>query len=173
MSELVQSTDGRTFVLRPMEPWDATAVRDGFAALSPSSLRLRFFSPVPRLPAALVADLVRVEPSSRIVLLAVDPGDGRVVGEARAVRFRDDPTVADLAVTVSDELQQHGLGTALVRAVRRAARAQGIHALTGHVLVDNPGAQAMLRRAGAVLEFDEPGVLRFRIDLAQQLAAAA
>ena len=173
MSELVRLADGQTFVIRPMEPWDAAAVRDGVAALSPSSLRLRFFSPVPRLTAGLVADLVRVDPSNRIVLLAIDPRDGRVAGEARAVRFRHDPTVADLAVSVTDELQQQGLGTALVRAVRRAARAQGIRALTGHVLVDNAGARAMLRRGGAVLEFDEPGVLRFRIELQREPAAVA
>lgn len=167
MSELVRLADGTTVVVRPMEPGDASVVRDGFDHLSPASLRLRFFSPVPRLTAGLAADLVRVSPAERIVLLAIDPRTGRLAGEARAVRLPSDPAVADLAVTVSDELQRHGLGTALVRAVRREARRQGVRTLTGNVLVDNPGALAMLRAGGAVLEFDEPGVYAFRIELGE------
>ena len=172
MSELVRLLDGSTFVIRPMEPWDRATVRDGFGALSPASLRLRFFSPVPRLTAGLVADLTTVEPARRVVLLALDPRTGHLAGEARAIRSRDDPTVADLAVTVADDLQRRGLGTALVRSVRRAARAQGVERLAGHVLVDNAGARAMLRAAGAVLEFDEPGVLRFELPLVRRAPVA-
>jgi hypothetical protein len=52
--------------------------------------------------------------------------------------------------------------------LRRAARSQGIERLTGHVLVDNGPAKALLRSAGAVLAFDEPGVLRFELPLVRR-----
>ncbi len=168
--------DGRRFVVRPMEHGDAGAVRDGFASLSAESLRLRFFSPVPRLTEGLVADLTAVRPD-RIVLLAfaVD-GDGAVgglAGGARAIRSAVDPTRADVAVTVGDRFQRAGLGGNLLRRLARAAAAEGVVALGGHVLVDNAAARRLLRRAGARVELDEPGVLRFEIDVAAAPAAAS
>jgi RimJ/RimL family protein N-acetyltransferase len=148
-----------------MEATDADAVRAGFASLSASSLRSRFFSPVPRLTSALLDDLTAVRPN-QIVLLAFERSTGHLAGGARAIRLRDDPVAADLAVTVGDAFQGVGLGSALVRRLRRAAGSDGIERFSGHVLVDNAAARALLRRAGATAALDEPGVLRFEIRIA-------
>jgi acetyltransferase len=157
--------DGRRFAVRPMEVADAVAVRQGFASLSASSLRTRFFTPLPRLSEALLDELTAVRPD-QIVLLAFDRSTGGLAGGARAIRLRDDRCAADLAVTVGDAYQGGGLGSALLRRLRRAARDEGIERFSGHVLVENTAARMLLRRAGATAVLDEPGVLRFEIRIA-------
>jgi GNAT superfamily N-acetyltransferase len=165
MNELIRLPDGGTFLVRPMERRDAAAVRAGFAALSPGSLRSRFFTPVPRLTEGVLADLTAVEPGRKIVLLAFTSDRGELAGGARAVRDRVDPTRADIAVTVADAFQGRGLGTALLRELRHEARLQGVEHFGGHVLVDNDAARRLLTAAGGRLAFDEPGVLRFDLEL--------
>jgi RimJ/RimL family protein N-acetyltransferase len=172
MNELVRLRDGGTFLVRPMEVGDAPVVRAGYEALSPATLRARFFSPVPRLSPATLDDLVAVVPG-RIVLLAFDARSGELAGGVRAVRFPDGRDAADVAVTVGDSYQRRGLGLALLRCLRRAAAAEGIGRLAGHVLVDNDAARRLIRAAGGRTAFDEPGVLRFEIPVDQPATVAA
>lgn len=159
----VRLRGGEQITVRPMTADDAGAVRAAFEHLSPASLRSRFFTPMPRMPRAVVADLTVVD-DGRIVLLAID-ATGEVIGEARAVRLRQDPTTAEVAVTVDDAHQRRGVGAALMRSLRRAAERAGIARLTGHILTDNLAAQALLLRGDAIASFAEPGVLGFEIPL--------
>lgn len=155
--------------VRSMTAGDADAVRTAFDHLSPASLRSRFFTPMPRLPRSVAADLTLVD-DRRIVLLALD-GAGEVIGEARAVRLRHDPTSAEVAVTVDDAHQHRGVGSALMRVLRQEAERAGIERLTGHILTDNAAAQALLLRGDATASFAEPGVLGFEIPLERRAAA--
>ena len=167
----VRTRDGRRFTVREMAPGDAEVVLGGFERLSPASLRNRFFSPAPRLTPDVAADLVRVDPQTRIVLLAFDE-DGHLAGGARAVRHRDDPATADVAVTVGDDYQRRGLGSKLLKLLGRAALDAGIDRLAGHVLIDNPGGRGLLIANGAVCRLDEPGVLAFEIPLGRHRTVA-
>lgn len=143
---------------------DADVVLAGFHRLSATSLRSRFFTPVPRITPGVAADLVRVDPASRIILLAF-ADDGTLAGGARAVRDPADPASADIAVTVGDPFQRRGLGSKLLKLLGSTAMAEGIDRLSGHVLVDNPGGRGLLIANGAVCRLDEPGVLAFEIPL--------
>jgi acetyltransferase len=160
-------------LLRRMQPGDADAVLAGFDHLSPRSLRLRFFTANPRLTDDLRAELVKVDPETRTVLLAFDDPSGELLGGARAVRIPGDPTAAEVAVTVGDAFQHHGLGRLLLRQLRRAALAEGIERFVGHVMVDNLAARTMLAAAGATCRLFEPGVLSFEIRLRPPATAAA
>ena len=160
---------GARVTVRPMVEGDAEAVVDGFARLSPASLRNRFFSPSPRLAPGVAADLTQVD-GEHLVLLAFD-GDGRLIGGARATRHRDEPSVADVAVTVGDAHQRRGLGTKLLRLLRAEAKAAGLERLAGHVLTDNVAAHALLVRSGAASWLAEPGVLGFEIPLGRRTVA--
>lgn len=160
---------GQRVTVRPMTSADAGAVLAGFHQLSPASLRHRFFTPVVRLTPAVAADLVAVD-EQHLVLLAFD-GDGRLLGGARATRHRDDPSTADVAVTVGDDHQRKGLGRKLLRLLRADAKAAGIERLTGHVLLENAAGQALLVGAHAAMWFDQPGVVAFEIPLGRRTVA--
>jgi GNAT superfamily N-acetyltransferase len=159
----IRARDGRRYTVRPMTTDDADVVIAGFASLSPESHRSRFFGAGPGLTRAVRDDLVRVD-DSRVVLLAFDEG-GRLVGGARAIRHRDDPATADVAVTVGDAYHRQGIGSKLLKVLGAEALAVGIDRLAGHVLVDNPGARGLLIANGAMVTFAEPGVLAFEIPL--------
>lgn len=160
---------GERITVRPMRSADAGAVLAGFDHLSPTSLRHRFFSPVVRLTPAVATDLTAVD-DDHLVLLAFDAG-GRLVGGARATRRRDDPSTAEIAVTVGDDHQRRGLGTKLLRLLRADAKAAGIERLAGHVLLDNAAGQALLVASHAACWIDEPGVMGFEIPLGRRTVA--
>lgn len=162
----VRLRGGERITVRPMREGDGPAVLDGFARLSAETLRYRFFSPASRLAPQTAADLTTVD-DQHLVLLAFT-ADGRLVGGARATRHRDDPSVADVAVTVGDRHQRRGLGTKLLRALRADAKAAGIERLAGHVLLDNAAGQALLVSSHAVCWIDEPGVMGFEIPLGRR-----
>lgn len=162
----VRIKGGERITVRPMVEGDAPDVIDGFARLSPSSHRTRFFSSALRLVPSVAADLTRVD-DGRVVLLAFTP-DGRLVGGARATRHDDDPTIADVAVTVGDPYQRRGLGSKLLRLLRSDAKAVGIERLAGHVLAENAAGQALLVASAAACWVSEPGVIAFEIPLGKR-----
>ncbi len=67
---------------------------------------------------------------------------------ARYVAERERAGVADVAVDVADELQNRGIGTALMRGVIDRARENGFATLTATTLWENRPALAVLRRLG-------------------------
>lgn len=162
----VRLTGGERVMVRPMADGDAADVIAGFARLSPASRRTRFFSSAPRLVPSVAADLTRVD-DGRIVLLAFT-ADGTLVGGARATRHVDDPTVADVAVTVGDLYQRRGLGSKLLRLLRTEAKAAGIERLAGHVMAENAAGQALLVASAAACWVSEPGVIAFEIPLGKR-----
>lgn len=164
MSELTMCVRGQRYTVRPMLDADRQQVIDAFEHhLSERSRRSRFLSPVPRIHSSIAADLTRID-DQRIVLLAFDD-TGALAAEARAVRCADDPATAEIAVTVIDEHQHHGLGPRLLRRLGAAARRAGVRRFVGHVLVDNAPAQGLLQSAGATRRLAEPGVYGFEIPL--------
>jgi hypothetical protein len=68
--------------------------------------------------------------------------------------------VAEAAITVADGYQGKGLGTLLLALLALAARAGGIAALRGYVLMENAQVRALLEQFGATTRIDAPGVLR-------------
>ena len=85
------------------------------------------------------------------------------IAVARYVRLAEDPTIAEPAVTVLDEYQGRGIGTALLVALARSARAHGIEAFRAHVLADNTPMVHLLRGLGATVAHE--GSL-LRVDVA-------
>jgi GNAT superfamily N-acetyltransferase len=81
-------------------------------------------------------------------LLAVDPATGRGVGVVRYVQLEAEPDVAEIAATVSDEWQGHGLGSAMVVQLIEQARDDGFEALRASVLATNRRSVAMLLHTG-------------------------
>jgi GNAT superfamily N-acetyltransferase len=100
-------------------------------------------------------------------LLIVLPPEGEEgpAGVAHLLQYSDDPTIADIAVTVVDDWQGRGAGTALVSALmqRRPAAVTRLRTL---VAADNRASLALLAGAGRVSSgLPEQGVLDVTVEL--------
>lgn len=153
--------DGTHVTVRPLVPEDREELARGLAALSPSSRYLRFFSGMV-VPTERVLDyLTRVDQDAHVALCATvtspDLKTERGVGVARFVRVEGEPTCAEAAITVIDDMQNRGLGRVLAIELGRAARARGVTVLRGEVLAENTRMREILEEAGAVPVADRDG----------------
>ena len=136
-----------------------------FARLTPESRRRRFLSPKPALTTRELAFLTDIDHLSHEAIAAVDQRDGSIVGVARYVGVADRPGVADVTVEVVDEIQNLGVGTALVARLLDRARANGITLLTATTLWDNRPARALLKRLGFRARTSHSGEIELELEL--------
>jgi RimJ/RimL family protein N-acetyltransferase len=148
--------DGSSVVLRPVEPEDRERIAAAFEQLSPTSRFLRFHAPTPRYSRRLLEFLATVDDVDHGAVLALD-GD-RCVGIGRFVRLREDPAVAEVALTVVDDHQGRGLGRSLIEELLVAAAARGIATLQWVVHPGNHRAMALMSRLGIEIRLQD-GVL--------------
>ena len=117
--------DPRRWVsIRPIERSDEPGLTSFYAQLSPESRRRRFLgfgSPAPAALAAIFTD--RSSPGVVGILGEPGPLDGAVVAHASVQP--DGIGGAEVAFTVADALQGHGIGRALVAAALGMARSMG------------------------------------------------
>lgn len=145
--------EGTRAFIWPLLPTDREALREGFEQLSPESRNRRFLSSVPHLTNAmldhLADDVDGVDHVALALVVLDDDNVGTPVGVARMIRYADRPTDADLAVTVLDAWQGHGVATALLDELVRE-RPAGVTRIVTTVAADNAPSLAMLRRLGPV-----------------------
>jgi hypothetical protein len=155
--------DGRKIVLRHIQPSDAEELRRGFRALSPESRYRRFFTGVADLDDDALAYLVNVDCKDHVALVAttesLDLKTERGIGVARFVRSKKDPTVAEAAVTIVDDMQRIGLGTLMTKTLARAARERGIEKFRCEVLESNALVVKALLEAGGVIVEEANGTV--------------
>lgn len=160
-----QLRDGTPVRLRPLTEDDRALLLDGFERLSPESRYQRFHAATERLSDATLDYLVDVDQVDHLAWAALDvstdPPTG--VGVARAVRLPDEPTVAEAALTVTDDYHGRGAGTLLLGTLAGAARAVGITTFRNYVLAGNHGMLEVLEDLGGSRRTEAPGV--YRIDL--------
>lgn len=158
MQQSVEHDDerGAALEIRAATSADVPAILDLYRSLSPASLRLRFSSAVSdeALARAAALDGVGFE-----ALVAV--AGGRVVGEARVEATPH--SHHEFAVTVADDRQRSGVGTALLERLRAEAKAHGIVSLRAQVRTDNLPMLTLLRRVGGAIVMVADGDVVFDI----------
>jgi acyl-CoA synthetase (NDP forming)/GNAT superfamily N-acetyltransferase len=138
-------TDGSTVLIRPARAADAEAVRAMHAALSPENLYLRFFSLSPRNAETEAARVCR-EPGLDHATLLAWQGD-RLVGVA-SYEPTSEPTAAEVAFAVPDDMHGRGIATLLLEHLVSAGREHGLKAFKAEALPENRPMLAVFADAG-------------------------
>ncbi len=164
--------DGTPALIWPLLPTDAETLREGFRRLSPDSRRRRFLQMLGELDDSMIRRLVdSVDGVHHIALLLIvlpPEGDEGPAAVARLLQYPDDPATADIAVTVVDDWQGRGAGTALVSALLQR-RPAAVTRLRTVVEAGNRASLALLAGAGRM----SPGLPeRDVLDVTVELPAA-
>ncbi len=163
----VALADGTRVHLRDIRPDDADELRRAFEQLSPASRHSRFLGGIASLTDQALRYLTNVDGKNHVAVVATLPeAADRGVAVARFVRAPDAPWVADVAITVVDEMQGRGLGRLLAGLLSELARALAVESFRGEVLVDNTACRRLLREVGARTAPNEDGTLSFDVPLA-------
>lgn len=148
--------DGTPIAIRPLVPSDKDALREAFAHLSVETRYMRFFGAVSEPSEKVLSYLTTVDQIDHVAIVATveshDLKSERGVGVARFVRVAGEPHVAEAAVTVVDDMQRKGLGTALLVELTRAALARGVRVFRGEVLASNGAMMQILESVGAEID---------------------
>jgi GNAT superfamily N-acetyltransferase len=157
--------DGVEVVVRPIEPADKDAVAGAFERLSDDSRYMRFFTAIDRLGPTELSYLTEVDHHDHEALIAFDPGTGDALGVGRFVRT-DDSQSAEAAVTVIDDWQGRGLGTALCNLIAERAREEGITRFTALLLASNRQMLDVLASLGpAEVISRDAGTIQIAVDV--------
>jgi acetate---CoA ligase (ADP-forming) len=138
--------DGRTVRVRPARPDDRARLEDYFIALSDESRRLRFWGQVVDV-GEQARNAVEIDYVDHLTVLAFAGHDlSEVVGGAQYIR--EAPRRAEIAVSVSDELQGQGLASILIEHLTEAAKDNGIDFFHAEVLPENHRMINVFRATG-------------------------
>jgi RimJ/RimL family protein N-acetyltransferase len=157
--------DGSAVLIRQIRRTDAPLLADGFARLSARSRRMRFLSAKTTLSASELRYFTDVDHHDHEALGALSPADGRGVGIARYIRDPSDPETAEIAVTIADDWQGRGLGTALLTRLSDRARQAGIGRFTATVSADNVAMTRVLWKMGSELTGRSRGTVDYEVAL--------
>lgn len=170
----LSTAGGLTLRIRPEQPGDGPVLVDLFQHLSPSSRYLRFSK------AMVAPDMQRVQQEAERLAQLGPPTDMAWLAFAdlpeqpdapvAAVRtIRTIPGEAELAVSVRDDVQRLGIGSALLHLACTHAQAEGLQRLTATFRSENRGIWALLRRSPFPVSWELDGAeVHAVIDLAVQ-----
>ena len=147
--------DGLRVVIRSLVPADRDDLEHGFGELSERTKNLRFMTGKDHLSQRTLDSLVdQVDQHDHVAVVMWWERSSQadvLLGEGRFIRLKDDPSCADVAVTMADELHGQGGGTLLMRALVLRAREEGVRRFSAAMSPDNEPSHRLMRRVGPVL----------------------
>lgn len=161
--------DGTPIVVRPATSADRPHLIEAFARLSPESVYARFLRPMPVLSEKELAYLSAVDQTDHFAWAAFDE-DGNGIGVARYIRDPERPSYAEAAVTVVDDFQRRGIGSALMQLLAESALANGVDHFVAYVGNENTPVLEALARAGAVPRQSDDYATTFEVGLPVDVA---
>jgi len=143
--------DGTRVVLRFIRHEDLAALKDGFSHLSQVSRYHRFNGQVKELSNQMLHFFVDVDGLDHVALVATTPpmiGISRGLAVARFIRDPKEPSAAEFAITVTDEMQHKGLGGVIAVALAHAASERGVRLFRGIMAYENTPIRRLLAELG-------------------------
>ena len=140
--------DGTAITIRAIRPDDKERLHDHARALSPESVYHRFMSFKRDLTADDLRRFTELDFDQHVGLAATLSQDGKeqIVGVGRYIRISD--RRAEVAFSVIDRLQGHGIATMLLSHLSRLATERGIDEFEADVMADNVHMLDVLAASG-------------------------
>lgn len=132
---------GETAEMRPLLPADAPLLIEGMASLSEESRFSRFGVGVDSLSGSEVRYLTEVDQRHHVAIGATIGGEAAGVGRYVVV---PEANCAEVAITVVDDFQHRGLGTALLTALTSVAFHDGVQQFCFEVAPSNQAVRRFL-----------------------------
>lgn len=136
--------DGHVVTIRRVAETDRAAIIALAHGLTEQERYLRFFTTHPRHIDEWVDSLVDAS-ADRFTLAAVD--DGTLLGVANCIESPR-PGYAEVSIVVAHGQHHRGVGTVLLNALGRIARANGQHYFIADILAENREMQTVLTDSG-------------------------
>jgi protein lysine acetyltransferase len=151
---------GHEVELRPIRPGDKHGLASGLSRLSARSVYRRFLSPKPAFSVAELRYLTEVDGHDHVALVIEDPLEaGELIGVGRWIRLADEPSTAEIAITVADCWQGRGIGSLLASVLGDEAQWHGIRRFTATMSAENVPALRLLEKAADRLNLRHNGSL--------------
>jgi GNAT superfamily N-acetyltransferase len=161
--------DGRRAEIRALKPADRAGLLEAVAHMSEEARYRRFFAPKRAFSEKEIDFYLNVDFVSHVALVTVvDEAAGPVIaGGGRYIV--SEPGRAEVAFSVDDAHQGHGIGSALMRHLVVIARDAGMKALIAEVLPVNASMLKVFERSGLPMRTRrEGGVVHVTLDLARR-----
>ncbi len=148
------TASGAEILLRPVKISDEPLLKDFFYSLSDKSLYRRFVSTRQDMPHDRLQELVIIDYSKEMVILAMLQDEDGVETLAGVGQYsvNEGTHTAEVAFVVKDEYQDMGIGTELLSYLTQLAKRQGLHGFTAEVLAENKPMMHVFEKAGFDIE---------------------
>ena len=154
--------------VRPIRPADREMLRTAFARLGEQSRYQRFLTAINELSESELRYLTEVDHHDHEALVAIDTATRDGVAVARFVRNADGVS-AEAAITVIDEWQGRGGGTAMCNLLAARAREEGIERFTALLLAANEQMRDVLASLGPTRVVSrDAGTIVVEVDIPEQ-----
>jgi len=140
--------DGTLLNFRPIHPTDEPRMRDLFHKLSAATIYYRFMGYQKFVSRRQIQDFVYIDHRNDVTIVGTLPeAYGEEIIAVGSYYLDPKTNLAEVAFTVSDQWQNHGIGTFLLKHLMRIARRNGIRGFTAEVLVENKSMQAVINKS--------------------------
>jgi RimJ/RimL family protein N-acetyltransferase len=157
---------GRRVCLRPLTAKDRPLMEELIRRTEVYDLRMRFFGGSRSLPPDVFDQLMLIDPSRRVVLVArstASDGKPEILAVARAHLLPEGS--AELALLVRSDLKGMGMGSVLLDRLIARCRHCGISLLVAEVLTENTRMLRLADKYGFRPEDSQFGTARLVLDL--------
>jgi acyl-CoA hydrolase/RimJ/RimL family protein N-acetyltransferase len=140
--------NGTLLNFRPIHPTDEPRMRDLFYKLSEATIYYRFMSHQKRVSRHQLQDFVYIDHRNDVTIVGTLPeASGEEILAVGSYYLDQKTNLAEVAFVVSDQWQNHGIGTFLLKHLMRIARRNGIRGFTAEVLTENKPMQAVINKS--------------------------